>query len=213
MPVKQTGQPMESTLFRRKRVYDPVLRSIHAWNALLIVLLVLTGQLADGLELAWPAAALWRLHLWLGYALMLGLTARLVWAFTGPDTARWQGLWHPAAWRAVLGQRRMFTPPETFGHHPLASAGYLMVYGLLLVMALSGLALAAIDQGTGPLYPLLGYTLELKTFFRAPHEWLQYVFIAFIVAHLGALILHERRHGVPVAQAMVSGYQYLKEKP
>jgi len=79
-------------------------------------------------------------------------------------------------------------------------------------MAASGLALAAIDQGTGPLYAVLGHAAELKNLFRLPHEWLQYVFIVFIVAHLGALILHERRHGIPVAQAMVSGYQYIKEK-
>jgi len=30
--------------------------------------------------------------------------------------------------------------------------------------------------------------------------------------HLAALVLHEARHGVPLAQAMVSGYQYRKEK-
>jgi cytochrome b len=30
--------------------------------------------------------------------------------------------------------------------------------------------------------------------------------------HIAALILHESRHGAPMAQAMVSGYQYRKEK-
>jgi cytochrome b len=29
--------------------------------------------------------------------------------------------------------------------------------------------------------------------------------------HIAALILHEVSHGVPLAQAMVSGYQYRKE--
>jgi cytochrome b len=33
-----------------------------------------------------------------------------------------------------------------------------------------------------------------------------------VVLHIAALILHEVRHGVPMAQAMVSGYQYRKEK-
>lgn len=204
---------MESLLLRRERVYDPVLRSIHAWNALLIVLLVLSGQIADWLEFDWPAAALWRLHLWLGYGAILGLTARLVWGLVGPETARWRALWHVAEWLAGLKQRRLFSAPSALGHHPMASAGYLATYLALLTMALTGLVLAAIDQGTGPLYPWLGYAAELKPYFRQPHELLQYLFILFIVAHLAALILHERRHGVPVAQAMVSGYQYLKEKP
>jgi cytochrome b len=59
---------------------------------------------------------------------------------------------------------------------------------------------------------MLGFAAEMKSVFRMPHEWLQYLFIAFVVAHLAALVLHERRHGVPLAQAMVSGYQYLKDK-
>jgi cytochrome b len=35
--------------------------------------------------------------------------------------------------------------------------------------------------------------------------------IGFIFIHIAALIAHEARHGVPLAQAMVSGYQYRKE--
>lgn len=196
---------------RRERVYDPVLRVIHAWNALLIVLLALSGQLAANLVLEWPAAAVWRLHYWLGLGLILGVTARLLWGLSGPGHARLRTMWHPGPWRAALRTRRYFTAPERFGHHPLASAAYLLVYAGLLVMAFTGLALAAIDQGSGPLYPWLGWAVELKSWFRVPHEWLQYALIAFIGAHLAALIAHERRHGVPIAQAMVSGYQYLKE--
>jgi cytochrome b561 len=89
---------------------------------------------------------------------------------------------------------------------------YLLLYLALLAMAVSGLALAAIDQAYGPLLPWLGYAVELKPVFRLPHEWLQYVFWLFVPAHLAALVLHERLHGVPMAQAMVSGYQYFKEK-
>lgn len=203
---------MDRVVLRRRRVFDPVLRSIHAWNGLMILLLVVSGQGAGMLELAWPAAALWRLHLWLGYGLVLGLTARIVWAFAGPSHARWRALWHPRAWRAALRERRGFVAPEAYGHHALASAVYLAVYVGVACMAITGLALAAIDQGTGPLRDLLGYAAEFKPWFRVPHEWLQYPMIAFIVAHLAALVLHERLHGVPMAQSMVSGYQYLKDK-
>ena len=34
--------------------------------------------------------------------------------------------------------------------------------------------------------------------------------LGFVVVHLAALILHESRHGVPLAQAMLSGFQYRK---
>lgn len=198
---------------RRERVYDPVLRLVHAWNALIIVLLLATAQVAGSLDYAWPGAALWHLHLWLGYGLVLGLVARLVWGLSGPEHARWRTFWHPGAWARALSSRMFFTAPSRPGHHPLASGVYLAIYGLLLVMAATGLALAAIDQNTGPLYAWLGHDVFSKALFRLPHEWLQYAFMAYIVVHLAALVLHERRHGVPVAQAMVSGYQYFKETP
>jgi cytochrome b len=83
---------------------------------------------------------------------------------------------------------------------------------MLLALAVTGLALAAIDQGRGPLYSWLGHDVLHKTLVRIPHEWLGYGVLAFLVAHVAALILHERRHGAPMAQAMVSGYQYRPER-
>jgi cytochrome b len=202
---------MEHLTLRRERVYDPVLRVIHAWNGLLVVLLIITAITAEQLDFAWEAAALRRLHLWLGYLLFLGLVARLIWAFVGPTHARWTSLWHPAAWWEALRRRQLFTEAPGYGHHPLASGVYLLIYLVLLAAAVSGLALAAIDQAQGPLYDLLGYHMHYKAWFRLPHEWLDEVMLAFIVAHLGALILHERIHHAPYAQGMVSGYQYRKE--
>lgn len=204
---------MATLILRRERVYDPVLRVIHAWNALLLVLLLLSSQLASRMAFDWPVPALWRLHLWLGYLFFIGLTARFIWGLVGPKSAHWRDLWHPAAWLAgVRGQWRRPPGSGGWGHLPQATLAYLVFYILAWVMVITGLALAAIDQGAGPLYQSLGYDYLLKAYFRLPHEWLQYVFMAFLGVHLAALILHERRHGVPIAQGMVSGYQYRKEE-
>ncbi len=202
---------MESLVLSRERVYDPVLRIIHAWNALLIVMLMVTSQLADWLEFSWTVAALWRMHLWCGYLLFLGLVARLLWGMVGPAHARWSALWHPSAWQEAVRRRRFFVAPHAAGHHPQASLAYLAFYGIAWVMALTGLALAAIDQGVGPLYAILGHDFQSKSLYRVPHDWLEELILAFVLVHLAALILHERRHGTPLAQAMVSGYQYRKE--
>lgn len=203
---------MQTGVLSRLQVYDPVLRIIHAWNALLIVLLLASSQLATWLEFSWEVAALWRVHLWCGYLLFIGLVARLAWGGIGPAHARWSALWQPAAWIAALRQRRFFSPPRHFGHHPLACLVYLLFYGVAWCMAITGLALAAIDQGVGPLYDALGYAFEAKPWFKTPHDWLEELILAFVIVHLAALILHERRHGVPLAQAMVSGFQYRKEE-
>lgn len=94
----------------------------------------------------------------------------------------------------------------------MAAGVYLAFYGLVLAMAATGLALAAIDQGRGPLVAWIGHDVTLKHLFKTPHDVLEEFVWGFILLHVAALILHEARHGVPLAQAMVSGYQYRKEK-
>ncbi len=202
---------MARILLSRERVYDPILRSIHAWNGIAILLLVISAQVASWIELTPEATALWRFHVWTGYALIIGLVARLSWGVNGPAHARLAALWHGRAWWRALRTRQWFTEPEGYGHHPLASAVYLAVYVALLVMALSGLALAAIEQGRGPLTAWLGHDVTMKVWFAMPHDVLEEFVMGFVVLHIAALILHEIRHGVPLAQAMVSGYQYRKE--
>ena len=197
----------------REKVYDPVLRIIHAWNALLVVLLLISSQVAKWHAFTPEAAVLWRLHVWMGYGLLLGLVARASWGIYGPKQANWRQMWTWRAWLAAVRNRTFFTEPSRFGHHPLATAAYLAFYAATLVMAVTGLALAAISQGQGPLYPWLGYDVLLKPWFKPPHEFLEEFFLGFVLLHIAALILHENRHGVPVAQAMISGFQYRQDGP
>ncbi len=203
---------MAGQVLIREKVYDPVLRSLHAWNGLAVLLLVLSSLLAEAIAYTPEATSLWRFHVWAGYALVLGLVGRVAWGINGPGHARWSALWHWRQWVAALRARRFFGEPQAFGHEPLASAAYLAFYVVVVVMAATGLALAAIDQGRGPLVFLLGHDVTLKHVFREPHEILEKVVWAYVLLHIAALILHEVRHGIPMAQAMVSGYQYRKEK-
>jgi Ni/Fe-hydrogenase 1 B-type cytochrome subunit len=201
---------MARLLLDREKVYDPVLRGIHAWNALAIVLLLLGGRVGEWLGYTPEAASLWRFHVWTGYGLVLGLVARITWGLVGPIHARIGALWQPRAWWQALRTRQMFTAPEGWGHHAPAAAVYLLFYLLLFGMVATGLGLAAIEQGRGPLNFWFGHDVLLKHAFREPHEWMENGVLAFVVVHIAALILHEVRHGVPLAQAMVSGFQYRK---
>jgi cytochrome b len=195
----------------REKVYDPVLRILHAWIALTMLLLLLSSQAAKWMAFTPEAVALWRVHVWLGYGLLLGVFARLSWALYGPKHANWRQLWTWRAWLAAARNRTFFTEPPRFGHHPLATAAYLALYAIALVMAATGLALAAIDQGQGPFYAWLGQDALLKPWFSVPHDVLEEFVLGFVLLHIAALILHEGRHGIPLAQAMVSGYQYRKD--
>lgn len=194
----------------RVAAFDGLLRLIHAWNALAILALIATGLLADEFEHGGEGAALWRLHIQFGYALIGGLAARIIWGLVGPATARWSDLWHPRAWRATLrALPRLRLPQPRLGHDALASAAFIVLYLTLAGMAITGLALAATEHNLGPLTHWLGDSLWLKEYFKEPHEALYVLIAGFVGLHLAALIAYALFGKVPVAQAMLTGNQYL----
>ena len=87
---------MTGQVLIREKVYDPILRILHAWNGLAILLLILSSLVAETIAFTPEATSLWRFHVWTGYALVLGLVGRIAWGINGPAHARWSALWH---WR------------------------------------------------------------------------------------------------------------------
>lgn len=197
---------MKDTTLHKEAVFDGLLRLIHAWNGLAILALIGTGLSAEAYEHGAEGAALWRLHIQFGYALIGGLCARLIWGLVGPASARWSDMWHPRAWLAAL---RMRGSAPRRGHDALASAVFLALYAALATMAITGLALAAIEHNLGPLTSWVGDSLWLEDYFEEPHEALYGLVIGFVVLHLGALAWHQWFGPAPVAQAMITGNQYL----
>lgn len=190
----------------RARVYDPVLRVLHWINALLIVGLLASGLGALALE---PGALRASLHEWHGLAggvLVVSLFARLIWGVIGPIYARWSDLWQPHAWAQLA---RQWGTPHRFGHHATASLAYWVLYAMALLLAASGLILLAVSEGAGPLAAWLSWKVDLLPALQPLHEWLAWGVLGFVLLHLGALIAHPLLHGVPVAQSMITGTQYL----
>jgi len=193
-------------------VFDGLLRLIHAWNALSILALIATALLADAYEHDQESAALWRLHIQFGYALIGGLVARCIWGLIGPAPARWSDLWHPREWSAMLRTLPRFRlPAPRLGHDTLASVLFLALYLVLAGLAVTGLALAAIEHNMGPLTTWLGDSLWLKHLFKEPHEAMYAIVASFVPLHLAALGWHHIHGKTPAAQAMITGIQYSAE--
>lgn len=192
------------------RVFDPLLRLLHWAIALSVVLLIATSQLADGFEHGPYETIFWNLHILIGYTLTAGLLTRLLWSLAGPVSARWRDLWHPAVWKDSLRNVRL---PRTHraGHDPLASLGYLFAYGVMALMVVTGLGLAASEFQTGPLAGWLGNVAWLEDVLEGPHEFGFSLMLGFIGLHLAALVFHQWR-GERVAQSMITGKQYLGEE-
>ncbi|MFZ3088459.1 MAG: cytochrome b/b6 domain-containing protein [Methylotenera sp.] len=198
---------METLTYRRQKVYDPALRLIHLWNGLAILFLMTTIWLSDLFEKGVGEDTLWQLHIYIGYALVVGIVARLAWGIVGPRHARFSDMWHPAAWWDAVRHFNLQAKPR-FGHNTLASGVYLLVYLLLVVMAVTGLGLAAVEHSTGPFNAWIGDMPWLKEVFEEPHELIYNLLLGFVVIHIAALIWHEHKDKTPLAQAMVTGYQY-----
>jgi Ni/Fe-hydrogenase 1 B-type cytochrome subunit len=197
---------MDGNQQERRRTYDPALRILHWWNAGAIVTLLATGWGSELFEHGAGERLVWDLHVYTGYGLIVGLVARLAWGLVGPRHARFADMWHPQAWRDLL---RRFKLPDShrWGHDPIASGVYLALYGMLAVMAVTGLALAATEFGMGPLAGGLLDQVWLAKLLEEPHEFLANFIAAFIVVHVGALWVHQRFGGIPVAQSMWTGVQ------
>lgn len=198
---------MEKITYRRQKVYDPALRLIHLWNGLAILFLMVTIWISDLFDKGVGEDTLWQIHIFIGYVLVVGIVARLAWGLVGPRHARYSDMWHPAAWWNAVRHFNLTTKPR-FGHNTLASAVYLLVYLLLIAMAVSGLGLAAIEHSMGPFNTWFGDMTWLEDLFEEPHEIIYYLLMGFVVIHIAALIWHEYKDKTPVAQAMVTGYQY-----
>lgn len=186
------------------KVYDPLLRTLHWGIVGSMVALIATSQLAELFEDGPMEDELWQWHIFSGYVLVSVLAARLLWGLVGPDAARWRDLWHPRAWRGML---RLRWPARRVGHDAAASLGYLLVYGLLAMMAATGLGLAGVEFGAGPLGAALDGARSVGEWLEEPHEAGFALILGFIVLHLGALVFHQWR-GERVAQSMVTGRQY-----
>jgi len=196
---------------RSAPVYDPALRALHWSNALLVLALLATGLVAQQLQFGALASELRDWHGIVGNAFIVGLLGRVVWGWIGPAHALWKSMWQPQAWIEALRKRRFFVAPSRFGHHPVASLAYLAAYSLMAVLVVSGLILLAVKQGHGPLSPWLEWQVAWKHWTLLAHQIAAYGLLAFVAAHLSALILHHRIHRLPVAQSMISGIQTLPE--
>jgi len=195
------------TTIQARRVYDPLLRLLHWAIALSILALIATSQLAELFEHGPYEDTLWNLHIVSGYVLAAGLLTRLLWGLVGPASARWRDLWHPAVWKDSLRNLRLPSAHRS-GHDPIASLGYLFAYGVMALMVVTGLGLAASEFQAGPLAAWLGNAGWLEDVLGDPHEAGFVLLLGFIGLHMAALVFHQWR-GERVAQSMFTGEQYL----
>lgn len=199
---------MEQVTIIRRKIYDPLQRVLHWVIALASIILLITGMSADLFEAGAQRNQLWHIHIKIGYILIVALALRFIWGLIGPRFARLHDLLKYFK-KHTRNSPHKFTQ---FGHDPKAALAYLGVYGCLTLMIATGLGLAGIEHNLGLLGPLTFDRLYLLDYFQVPHQTISYFILLFIFTHLGALLLHQYQHKLPMLYSMFDGIQYRFKK-
>ena len=230
------------------RVWDRTTRWFHWINVLCVIGLAGFGLAilnADGLGVTYAGKiALKSVHVTIGYVLAVNLAWRIVWGFIGGRWARWRALlprgdgFGEALRAYVRGFGRGAAP--YLGHNPLGRIAVTVLLALLLVQALTGLALAGTDlywppfgawiaewvaaAGADPatLVPHDKTGIDQAAYdamraVRAPivavHYWNFWLLCAAVAVHVVAVVVTEIVEGGGLISAMFTGRKTFTRAP
>ena len=209
----------------RVYVWDIVVRSTHWFTMIAIFILAITG-IYIGRPYLIPAGpgneqfvmgTMKIVHFYAAIAFTLLVAARIAWMFVGSYYARWHQFVPVGKRRRgdVVGMLKFYSllskdPPLNVGHNPLAGLTYLLVYGLYILMILTGLAIYSISA-TGYmemwefLVPIFGGVQTARWI----HHIAMWFILGFFAHHIWSAMLVSRLEGMGLIDSMFSGYKVL----
>ncbi len=191
---------MESRTWHEREAWDPLLRLFH-WAL----------ALAVGVAW-WTHGGDLRLHLLAGAAIGGLLLFRVWWGFAGGRHARFADFRPTPASLArhvrCLMRRR---PVQARGHTPLGSLMIFALLGLLGWMWASGMALAGLELGIGPLAAWrAGFGTE--TWLLTWHERVADVLPVLVGVHLAGVLTESALARENLVRAMITGRKRMMRK-
>lgn len=121
---------------------------------------------------------MWHWHVYLGYALGILLVYRIILFFT------------PSG-------KRSFRFSELDLHHKVVSLGYVVVYGALFIMVLSGLAIV--------FHEALGITKETSESLEDFHGAVAYIILFFVPLHIAGVVIADSKDEKGIVSDMING--------
>lgn len=175
-------------------VWDPFVRLFH-WG---LAASFATAFIVEDHDLA--------VHSWAGYVALALIVARIPWGLIGPRHARFSDFVRsPAAALVYLKETLAGRAARHLGHNP---AGALMVVALLVLvplLALTGMASLAIEEGAGPLVGLLAGVGREGEWISEFHEVLANTTVVLVGIHVAGVIVESFVHRENLVLSMVTG--------
>ena len=182
------------------RVWDLPTRLFH-WSLAACVVGSIVSAKIGGNAMVW--------HFRFGYAILTLLAFRLLWGFVGGHWSRFRAFaYAPAASLRYLRGQSLAHEHHHVGHNPL---GAWSVFALLAVLvAQVGTGLIADDEifNSGPLsrYVATATSLAATSWHRGYGQW---IIIALVVLHVGAIAFYWLRRRQNLVGAMLHGDKLL----
>jgi cytochrome b len=155
----------------------------------------------------------WRLN-WMGWHAHAGETLlgllffRLLWGFFGSDTARFSTfVASPGAAARYLASAFRREPDNQVGHNPAGGWMVLLLLGLLLAEALSGLYVANDVADVGPLTELT--PAPIADAITELHRFLWDALLVAVVLHIVAILVYALAKGQNLVGPMLTGKKSL----
>lgn len=155
--------------------YGRVAQAFHWTGALLILTLFPLGVAMTRMPGGGTKAALYSAHVWIGLLVSALTVARVVWRVLEPTPAAPGGM----------------SPLQRLAFHGI----HVLLYVLLLALSVSGVAMLLATGNlpwAGPIDPA-GIARDLPP--RVGHDIVSKVYLALLVAHVGAAMLYQRTKG------------------
>lgn len=217
---------------REMYVWELPVRIFHWVNAFCITFLIITGFI-----IAYPPAILsgtgaqqfgyWFgylrfTHLTLGLILIINFLVRFYWFFAGNKFAKWNN-YVPLTkrqWKGIFETVKvdvfLLTPKPIYdiGHNSLAATTYLGVFLLIIVQAVTGLAMwsAASEAPGAGLFQDFLFKAGGFFFLRHLHYMVMWLFILFIIAHVYLVFYHDYIERNGIASSIIGGWKFIDER-
>lgn len=210
-------------------VWQIPVRIAHWLIAIAIAILSVTGLYMGNPFMTVPGAAgqsfvmgwMKVIHGYVAYVFIAALVMRFIWMFTGNNYSHWdkfipvnrtrqQGLWPVTSFYLFLRDR----PPAYVGHNPVAAGAYTLVYGLCLVMALTGLIMRGASTETsiisffGSWAPLFGGLAMTRWI----HHIVMWLLLGFTVHHVYSAVLVAMIEKNGTIDSIISGYKWVPRR-
>ena len=194
------------------KTWDLFSRILHWWLVITLMAQFATGAIFFiwGNELS--TAMMFGVnvpHFYIGYAFATGLALRILLLFVGPQTLRWRDMlpltpnqrrdWQETLLYYITLFRRPC--PPSLGHNAFAGPAYIIVFIIALAQVAIGIFLSFMPGGT----------TQMNSPWMTVHEYLFFALIAFVVAHLAAVVAREINGKHNITSAMIHGYKEFTE--